>query len=76
VSGYARLVASGIFLVIPSCLFTTPGALSPTQIQALTERAYIERAEPVVFIGEYGSGKTHLVTGLCVAASRHGGDRS
>lgn len=52
------------------------GALSPSQIQTLAEGAYIERAEPVVFIGECGTGNTHLVTGLCVAASRHGGDRS
>ena len=29
-----------------------------------------ERAEPVLFIGECGTGKTHLLTGLCVAACR------
>ncbi|MGH8064288.1 MAG: DUF417 family protein [Candidatus Entotheonellia bacterium] len=52
------------------------GAFSPTQSQALAEGAYIERAEPVVFIGECGTGSTHLPTGLCVAASRHGGDQS
>ena len=76
VSGYASLVASGIFVVTLLLLFTTPRALSPSQIQALAEGAYIERAKPVVFIGECGTGKTHLVTGLCMAASRHGGDRS
>jgi uncharacterized membrane protein YkgB len=76
VSGYASLVASGIFVVTLSFLFTTPRALSPSQIQALAEGAYIERAKPVVFIGECGTAKTHLVTGLCMAASRHGGDRS
>ena len=27
-------------------------------------------AEPVVFIGECGTGKTHLMTALCVAACR------
>ena len=27
-------------------------------------------SEPVLFIGECGSGKTHLLTGLCVAACR------
>src|SRR5579885_1215664 len=31
---------------------------------------YIERAEPVIFLGEPGTGKTHLLTGLCVAACR------
>src|SRR5215469_12650102 len=33
-------------------------------------RAAIERAEPVLFIGECGTGRTHLLTGLCVAACR------
>src|ERR671937_2540602 len=31
---------------------------------------YLERAEPIVLIGEPGTGKTHLMTGLCVAACR------
>jgi chromosomal replication initiation ATPase DnaA len=31
---------------------------------------YIERNEPVVLIGECGTGKSHLATGLCVAACR------
>jgi len=45
-------------------------AISPTRIRELAEGGYIERAEPVVFIGECGTGKTHLLTGLCVAACR------
>ena len=36
----------------------------------LAEGGYIERAEPVLFIGECGTGKTHLLTGLCVAACK------
>src|ERR1700751_1981833 len=36
----------------------------------LAEGGYLERAEPVRFIGECGTGKTHLLTGLCVAACR------
>jgi DNA replication protein DnaC len=36
----------------------------------LAEGGYIDRAEPVVFIGDCGTGKTHLLTGLCVAACR------
>ena len=36
----------------------------------LAEGGYIERAEPVLLIGECGTGKTHLLTGLCVAACR------
>ena len=50
--------------------FSQAPAISPTQIQALAEGGYIERAEPIVFIGECGTGKTHLLTGLCVAACR------
>jgi DNA replication protein DnaC len=45
-------------------------AISATKIGELAEGGYIDRAEPVVFIGECGTGKTHLLTGLCVAACR------
>jgi DNA replication protein DnaC len=44
--------------------------VSATQLAGLAEGGYSERAEPVVFIGESGTGKTHLLTGLCVAACR------
>lgn len=47
----------------------SPG-VSATKIQELAQGDYIERAEPVVFIGDCGTGKTHLLTGLCVAACR------
>ena len=39
-----------------------------TRIRELAEGGYLERSEPVIFIGECGTGKTHLATGLCVAA--------
>jgi DNA replication protein DnaC len=44
--------------------------VSATQLAELAGGDYIERAEPVVFIGDSGTGKTHLLTGLCVAACR------
>jgi DNA replication protein DnaC len=44
--------------------------VSVTQLAELAAGGYIERAEPVVFIGDSGTGKTHLLTGLCVAACR------
>jgi DNA replication protein DnaC len=44
--------------------------ISAPKIAELAEGGYIDRAEPVVFIGECGTGKTHLLTGLCVAACR------
>ncbi len=50
--------------------FTLAPVISVTKIQELAEGGYIDRAEPVVFIGECGTGKTHLLTGLCVAACR------
>ena len=38
------------------------------RVRELAEGGYIDRSEPVVFIGECGTGKTHLASGLCVAA--------
>ena len=44
--------------------------ISATQIRELADGGYIARTEPVVLIGDCGTGKTHLLTGLCVAACR------
>lgn len=44
--------------------------VSATQVRELAEGGYVERAEPVLLIGECGTGKTHLATALCVAACR------
>jgi len=30
------------------------------------------KVEPIIFVGDSGTGKTHLLTGLAVAACRHG----
>jgi DNA replication protein DnaC len=37
-------------------------------VRELTAGGYLQRAEPVIFLGDSGTGKTHLATGLCVAA--------
>jgi DNA replication protein DnaC len=50
--------------------FSQATAISAARIAELAEGGYIDRAEPVVFIGEAGTGKTHLLTGLAVAACR------
>jgi DNA replication protein DnaC len=50
--------------------FRESPAVSATQLAELAGGGYIERAEPVVFIGDSGTGKTHLLTGLCMAACR------
>jgi DNA replication protein DnaC len=39
-------------------------------LRNLAEGGYLERSEPVLFLGEAGTGKTHLATGLAVAACR------
>lgn len=50
--------------------FSQSPKVSPSQMQELATGGYIERAEPIILIGEPGTGKTHLMTGLCVAACR------
>jgi len=44
--------------------------LPATLIRHLSEGGYIGRTEPVLLLGEAGTGKTHLATGLGVAACR------
>jgi len=39
-------------------------------VRNLSEGGYLTRKEPVIFLGETGTGKTHLATGLAVAACR------
>jgi DNA replication protein DnaC len=50
--------------------FNQASQIPAAKIRELAEGGYIERAEPVVLMGECGTGKTHLATGLCVAACR------
>ena len=42
--------------------------VSATRVADLAAGGYIARAEPVLLLGEAGTGKTHLASGLCVAA--------
>lgn len=48
--------------------FAQAPQIPAAKLRELAEGGYIERSEPVVLIGECGTGKTHLATGLCVAA--------
>jgi DNA replication protein DnaC len=48
--------------------FSHASHISAAQIQSLAEGGYIARTEPILLIGECGTGKTHLASGLCVAA--------
>ena len=50
--------------------FSAAPHIAASKLRELAEGSYIERAEPVLFIGDSGTGKTHLLTALCVAACR------
>jgi DNA replication protein DnaC len=39
-------------------------------LRDLSEGGYLERKEPIIFLGDTGTGKTHLATGLAIAACR------
>jgi DNA replication protein DnaC len=46
----------------------TQSPVPAVRIADLAAGGYITRAEPVLLLGEAGTGKTHLASGLCVAA--------
>jgi DNA replication protein DnaC len=50
--------------------FAQAPKIPAARIRELAEGGYIDRSEPVVLIGECGTGKSHLATGLCLAACR------
>jgi DNA replication protein DnaC len=52
--------------------FEEATAISASQIAQLAEGSYIERAENVILIGDSGTGKTMIATGLGVAACEQG----
>jgi DNA replication protein DnaC len=48
--------------------FAAAPHIPATLLRELSDGGYLQRAEPVIFIGDSGTGKTHLATGLGVAA--------
>lgn len=44
--------------------------LPAAQIRQLAEGGYLSRSEPIIFLGDTGTGKTHMATGLAVEACR------
>jgi DNA replication protein DnaC len=44
--------------------------LPAAQIRKLAEGGYLSRSEPIIFLGDTGTGKTHIATGLAVEACR------
>jgi DNA replication protein DnaC len=47
-------------------------SLPEAQLRKLADGAYIDQAETVIFVGDPGTGKTHLATALGVAAAEQG----
>lgn len=50
--------------------FAACRSIPALRLRELSEGGYMKAAEPVIFIGDSGTGKTHLATGLCIAACR------
>lgn len=50
--------------------FATAPHISAALIRNLAEGNYLKNSEPIVLLGDTGTGKTHLATGLAVAACR------
>jgi DNA replication protein DnaC len=50
--------------------FQSAPHISAALLRNLSEGGYLARKEPVIFLGDTGTGKTHLATGLGVAACR------
>ena len=47
-------------------------SLSKQRVLDLARGAYIDKAEPIILVGNPGLGKTHVATGLALAACRQG----
>jgi DNA replication protein DnaC len=51
-------------------VFTDAPHIPAAMVRNLAEGGYLQRSEPVIFLGETGTGKTHLATALAVEACR------
>src|SRR3990172_13306410 len=52
--------------------FSAVPKLNKAQVLDLARGAYIAKAEPIILVGNPGLGKTHVATGLALAACRQG----
>ena len=52
--------------------FSCVSSLSKQRVLDLVRGTYIDKAEPIILVGNPGLGKTHVATGLALAACRQG----
>ena len=52
--------------------FSCISSLSKQRVLDLARGAYIDKVEPVILVGNPGLGKSHVATGLALAACRQG----
>lgn len=70
-----RSIASARFPVLKELSdfdFSAVPSLPKTRVLELAQGGYIGRAEPILLVGNPGLGKTHIATGLALAACRQG----
>lgn len=69
-----RIKEAGFPLVktLASFDFTKAPDLPETRIRVLSQGEYINKAEPIILLGEPGTGKTHLATALGYCAAQQG----
>jgi DNA replication protein DnaC len=61
-----------IFKTLDSFEFSAIPSLNKALVIELSRGSYIQRKENVIFIGSYGTGKTHLAISLGICACRQG----
>jgi DNA replication protein DnaC len=57
---------------VPDLQLAAAPSINPATLAALETCAWIEAGEPVVLLGDSGTGKTHLLIGLGIAACERG----
>jgi DNA replication protein DnaC len=70
-----RSIASAKFPVFKELSdfdFSVVQGLAKTRVLELAQGGYIQRAEPILLVGNPGLGKTHVATGLALSACRQG----
>jgi len=70
-----RLIKAARFPVLKELAdfdFSYVPSLRKQQVLELAQGSYIRQAEPILMVGNPGLGKTHMATGLAVAACRQG----